>query len=122
MNKKFSLDTSKKVFPIILMVLGLGIMIAQFVTRLNLVAVVGVGYCCIMSAIIFLSLIIKKKVYAPMIFGYGFVSLGEVLFHIIWGVDAGFGAITSSSRSQKTFLMDRIPSREELTRLVMAIS
>ena len=95
MNKKFSLDTSKKVFPIILMVLGLGIMIAQFSTRLNLVAVVGVGYCCIMSAIIFLSLIIKKKVYAPMIFGYGFVSLGEVLFHIIWGVDAGFGAITS---------------------------
>ena len=95
MNKKFSLDTSKKVFPIILMVLGLGIMIAQFATRLNLVAVVGVGYCCIMSAIIFLSLIIKKKVYAPMIFGYGFVSLGEVLFHIIWGVDAGFGAITS---------------------------
>ena len=95
MNKKFSLDTSKKAFPIILMVLGLGIMVAQFVTRLNLVAVVGVGYCCIMSAIIFLSLIIKKKVYAPMIFGFGFASLGEVLFHIIWGVDAGFGAITS---------------------------
>lgn len=95
MNKKFSFDTSKKVFPMILMVLGLGIMIAQFVTRLNLVAVVGVAYCCIMSAIIFISLIVKKKVYAPMIFGFGFASLGEVLFHIIWGADAGFGAITS---------------------------
>ncbi len=95
MDKKFSLDTSKKIFPIILMVMGLGIMIAQFITRLNFLSVVSVGYCCIMSAAIFLSLIIKKKVYAPMIFGYAFASFGVVLFHIIWGADAGFGAFSS---------------------------
>ena len=69
MENKFSLDKSKKVFPIILMVVGLGIMVAQLATRQNLVGLVSLLYCCIMSAIILLSLIIKKKVYLPMVLG-----------------------------------------------------
>lgn len=97
MENKFSLDTSKKIFPIITMVIGIGLMLAQFITRLNFVSVVSVAYCCILSAIIFLSLIIKKKVYAPMIFGYAFVCFGLAVFHIIWGADAGFGAFTSGN-------------------------
>ncbi len=95
MDKKFSLDTSKKVLPVITMIIGLGLMIAQLVTRLNLVAVVGVAFCCIMSLLILLSLIFKKKVYGGMLLGYGFAFLGVNLFHIIWGADAGFGAFTS---------------------------
>ncbi|MDD6012395.1 MAG: sulfatase-like hydrolase/transferase [Oscillospiraceae bacterium] len=94
MEQKFSLDTSKKVFPIITMVIGLGLMLAQLITRLNLVSVVCVAYCCVMSALILLSLIIKKKVYAPMIFAYALPMLGVILFHVIWGADAGFGAFS----------------------------
>ncbi len=96
-KKKITLDTSKKAFPIILMVIGLGVMIAQLVTRLNLVNLVSLLYCCIMSAVILLSLIIKKKVYAPMIFGYAFSAVGMIIFHIIFGTDAGFGAFISSA-------------------------
>ncbi len=95
MSKKITLDTSKKVFPIILMVLGIGVMAAQLITRLNLVNLVSLLYCCIMSAIIFLSLIIKKKVYAPMIFGYAASAVGMIIFHTVWGADAGFGAFIS---------------------------
>lgn len=95
MDKKFSLDTSKKVFPMILCVLGIVLMIAQLATRLNLVNLVNLLYCCIMSAIILLSLIIKKKVYAPMVFGYAASSIGMIAFHTIWGADAGFGAFIS---------------------------
>ena len=95
MENKFSLDKSKKVFPIILMVIGLGIMVAQLATRQNLVGLVSLLYCCIMSAIMFLSLIIKKKVYLPMILGYAFSFIGLYLFHVIWGADAGFGAFCS---------------------------
>ncbi|MBO7319652.1 MAG: sulfatase-like hydrolase/transferase [Clostridia bacterium] len=95
MENKFSLDKSKKVFPIILMVIGLGIMVAQLVTRQNLVGLVSLLYCCIMSAVILLSLIIKKKVYLPMILGYAFSFIGLYLFHVIWGADAGFGAFCS---------------------------
>ena len=95
MENKISLDKSKKVFPIILMVIGLGIMVAQLATRQNLVGLVSLLYCCIMSAVMFLSLVIKKKVYLPMVLGYAFSFIGLYLFHVIWGADAGFGAFCS---------------------------
>ena len=84
MENKISLDKSKKVFPVILMVIGLGIMVAQLATRQNIVGLVSLLYCCIMSAIMFLSLIIKKKVYLPMVLGYGFSFIGLFLFHVIY--------------------------------------
>lgn len=95
MKKNITLDTEKKVFPLIFMVIGLGLMLSLWILRLNIVAVVCVAFNCIMSAVIALSLIIKKKVYAPMILGYAAASIGVVVYYIIWGADAGFGAFTS---------------------------
>ena len=95
MKNSITLDKEKKVFPLIFMALGLGLMLSLWILRLNIVAVVCVAFNCIMSALITLSLIIKKKVYAPMILGYAAASLGIVLYYIIWGADAGFGAFTS---------------------------
>ena len=95
MKKGITLDREKKVFPLIFMFLGLGLMLSMWIARLNIVAVVCVAFNCIMSALITLSLIIKKKVYAPMILGYAAASLGVVVYYIIWGADAGFGAFTS---------------------------
>ncbi len=95
MENKISLDKSKKIFPIILMVIGIAVMAVQLITRLNLIGLVSLIYCCAMSAVIFLSLIIKKKVYAPMIYGYAFAGIGLFIFHVVWGADAGFGAFCS---------------------------
>ena len=95
MKNKITFDKGKKVFPLILMAAGVAIMLAQFILRLNLVSVVAVAYCCIMSAVILLSLLIKKKVYAPMIFGYAAAALGVIVYYIIFGADAGFGAFSS---------------------------
>lgn len=102
MDNKYSLDKSKKVFPMIMMIIGLGIMAAQLITRLNFVSVVAVAYCCIVSALIFISLIVKKKVYLPMLLGYGFAFLGVTVFHIVCGADAGFGAFTSGHTGWST--------------------
>lgn len=95
MKKKITLDKSKKVLPMILMVLGFCIAITAWIVRLNIVCVIAVAYCCIMSAVILLSLIIKKKVYAPMIFGYAAAMTGIMVYYVIHGADAGFGAFTS---------------------------
>lgn len=95
MKKKITLDTSKKVFPLLVMLAGIGIMLTQWIVRLNIVSVVAVAYCCILSAIILLSLAFKKKVYAPMVFGYAAAMLGVAGYYIIWGADAGFGAFSS---------------------------
>lgn len=95
MKKEVQLDFGKKVFPLIIMGLGVALCIAMLVTRLNMTAVVCVAFNCILSALIALSLIIKKKVYAPMVFSYAAVSVGIVIYYIIWGADAGFGAFTT---------------------------
>ncbi len=95
MKKEIQLDFGKKVFPLVLMGVGVALCIAMLVTRLNFTAVVCVAFNCILSAVIALSLIIKKKVYAPMVFSYVAVSLGIVLYYVIWGADAGFGAFTT---------------------------
>ena len=95
MENRFSLDKSKKIVPIIIMAIGIAVAVAQLVTRLNLVTLVCALYCCIASAIILISLIAKKKVYAPMLIGYSASLLGIMLFHIIFGADAGFGAFIS---------------------------
>lgn len=95
MKKKIELDTGKKVFPLILMGIGVVMMLATWILRLNMVCLVAVVYCCIMAAVIVISLIVKNKVYAPMILGYAAASLGIVVYYVIWGADAGFGAFTS---------------------------
>lgn len=95
MKKKIELDTGKKAFPLVLMVTGIILMLALWVLRLNIAAVVLVAFNCIMAAVIALSLIFKKKVYAPMVFAYAAASIGIIVYYIIWGADAGFGAFTS---------------------------
>ncbi|MGN1347528.1 MAG: sulfatase-like hydrolase/transferase [Acutalibacteraceae bacterium] len=95
MNEKYTVDSKIKVLPMISLIIGIGLFIAQFVTRLNMVAVICVGYMCVMSAIILIGLIAKKKVYLHMLLGYASAALAVFLFHVIFGADAGFGAFTS---------------------------
>lgn len=95
MKNKITLDTSKKVIPIIVMILGIGIAAATLIVRLNIMAVVSVAFMCIVSALILLSLLFKKKVYAPMVYGYAIATVGVIAYFVIWGADAGFGAFTS---------------------------
>lgn len=95
MKKEIEFDKSKKVFPIIIAVIGLAMMLAMWITRLNMTAVVSVAYCCIVSALILLSLLFKKRLYLWMVVGYAASLFGIVTYFIIFGADAGFGAFTS---------------------------
>ena len=95
MKKGIEFDKSKKVFPIIIAVIGLVMMLAMWITRLNMTAVVSVAYCCIVSALILLSLLFKKRLYLWMVVGYVASLFGIVTYFIIFGADAGFGSFTS---------------------------
>lgn len=95
MKKGVLFDNSKKVFPIITMVLGIVLGIALLIMRLNLVAVVNVAYMCIISALIILGLLIFKKLYLWNFIGYIASALSIVIYYAIWGADAGFGAFSS---------------------------
>lgn len=95
MKKGIELDKNKKVFPIIIAVIGAALMIAVLAIRLNLVALVNVLFCCVTSAIILVGLLFKKKLYLGFVVGYAESLLGIMLYFIIFGADAGFGAFTS---------------------------
>ena len=95
MKKNIELDTGKKVFPIAVMVVGIGLMLALLIGQLNIIAVVSVAFMCITSALIVLGLIFKNKLYAPFVFAYAFAGIGIASYYTIFGADAGFGAFTS---------------------------
>ena len=95
-------DKSKKIFPMITGIIGILICASLFVLRLNMAAVVAVGYMCVISALILLGLIIKKKLYLWNLIGYGSAGAGIILYYIIFGADAGFGAFTSGLAGWKS--------------------
>lgn len=95
MKKGIVFDKSKKVFPIIVMAVGILLALALLIIRLNFVAVINVAYMCIVSAIIILGVLIFKKLYVWNFIGYAAPGLGIMLYYIIWGADAGFGAFSS---------------------------
>ena len=95
MKKGIIYDNSAKPFPLIIMIAGIVLALALNIMRLNILAVVNVGFMCIVSALIILGLLIFKKLYLGLFAGYGFSGLGIVLYYTIWGTDAGFGAFSS---------------------------
>ncbi len=95
MKKGIVFDKSKKVFPLILAVIGVALGVALLIGRLNFLAVVNVAFMCIVVAFTMLGVFIFKKLYVWNFIAYGVPALCIVLYYAIWGADAGFGAFTS---------------------------
>lgn len=95
MKKKIEFDSGKKVFPIIVSVIGTALMLAMWITRLNMTAVVCVGFCCVVSALIVIGMFFKRRLYLGFLIGYCAALFGVITYYIIFGADAGFGAFTS---------------------------
>ena len=93
---KIQIDKSMKRFPVFIGIIGALAAIALLVLRLNLVAVVNAAYLMVTALIIFLGISVKKKLYVPMMAGYGISLLGIITYYVIWGADAGFGAFTTA--------------------------
>ena len=94
-HKVVEKDVSRKVFPLIMMSLGLLIMLLQWIIGLNKVAIVGILYMIASSVCIAVGVIAKKKLYVWELIGYVAVSFGIATYFIFNGADAGWGAITS---------------------------
>lgn len=102
MKKGIVFDKSKKVFPMIVMAIGIVLALALLIMRLNIVAVVNVAFMCIVVALMMLGLFIFKKLYIWNFITYAINSLAIVLYFSIWGADAGFGAFTSGKAGWST--------------------
>lgn len=95
MKKGITFDKSKKLFPIIIAVISIGLALALQILRLNFVAVVSVLFMCIVAAVIMLGVFIFKKLHLWNVIGYAVNAASIALYYAIWGADGGFGAFTS---------------------------
>ena len=95
MKNKTAFEKSIKPFPVIIGALGIILALVLNIMRLNLLAVVNVGFMCIVSACIFIGVIFCKKLYKWFLIGYGASALGIYVYFLLWGADAGFGAFSS---------------------------
>ncbi|MBQ4571799.1 MAG: sulfatase-like hydrolase/transferase [Clostridia bacterium] len=95
MKKGIVYDKSKKVFPIIIMAIGIVLALALQIMQLNILAVINVAYMCIVVALTILGVLFFKKLYVWNFIGYAVSGLSIVLYYAIWGADAGFGAFSS---------------------------
>ena len=99
MKKGIIFDKSPKVFPIIVMAIGIILALALQIMRLNIVAIVNVAFMCITVALMMLGIFIFKKLYVWNFITYGINALSIVLYYTIWGTDAGFGAWLSGGKA-----------------------
>ncbi len=95
MKKDVIFEKGAKPFPQLIGVLGILLAVALLIARINLLAVVNVGFMCIVAALIIIGTIFCKKVYKWFIVGYGASATGIFLYFLIWGADAGFGAFST---------------------------
>ncbi len=101
MKKKIEFDKGK-VFPKIIGCVGIILAITLLALRLNIVAIVNVAYMCIVSALIAIGVIFKKKLYKWFCVGYSVPALGIYLYFLIFGADAGFGAFSTGKTGWKS--------------------
>lgn len=92
---KTQVDYSKKVFPLIVFVAGLLLMLAQWITGVNMTMIVCLLFCCFTSLFIAIGVIFKKKLYMFMVGGYAATFFGMITYLMYKGADAGFGAFST---------------------------
>lgn len=96
-SRKWSLETDKKVLPLVVLFIAIGLSLSIFITRLNIVAFINAVVCSFIAAYIFLEVVFKKKVSIYSILAYFLLSSSIVMVSTIWGADAGFGAFVSGN-------------------------
>lgn len=91
MEKGMSINFKIRVFPVIIGAFGVLLMLALWIVRLNLIAVISALYCCIVSALLFLGTVTRKRINIWYFYGYVAASFGITMYYIVWGADASFG-------------------------------
>lgn len=74
---------------------SLAIMLAVFISGVNLACIVAVAFCCVVSLLVTIFTIVKKRSPRLMLCAYVIALAAVVLYFIFNGADAGFGAFTS---------------------------
>lgn len=84
------------------MAAGIILMLAIWIAGLNIVALVGAVFLMATAVAMTVGVLVKKRVYMYMLFGYIAVSFGIITLYIFNGADGGWGAFTSARAGYST--------------------
>ncbi|MEG1612980.1 MAG: sulfatase-like hydrolase/transferase [Clostridia bacterium] len=90
MDKQIKTLNKIKSVGFVFAILGITLMLAMWIGRLNLIAVVSAVFCCFVAAIILVELIFKKQLNLYYFIAYTTVSFGVTMYYIAFGVDEIF--------------------------------
>lgn len=84
----------KQVFSFLPNIISMLLIIALLYKRTNMFAVVNVGFMCICTVLVIISLIISKKPSKNVLAAYATSGFAVTMYYVVYGADAGFGAFS----------------------------
>ena len=96
------IERNNKWFPMTGLLIGVAFGILQPVFRWNVLSFIAAGYCVAMAALIFLGLVLFKKIYIQFVYGCLSAFAGILLYYILFGADGGFGAFSTAETGFST--------------------
>ena len=85
----------KQVFSFLPNIISMILIILLLWKRANMFAVVNVGFMCICTVLLILSLIIGKKLSKNVLAAYATSGFAVTMYFAVYGADAGFGAFSN---------------------------
>ena len=85
----------KQVFSFLPNIISMLLIIALLYKRVNMFAVVNVGFMCICTVLVIISLIISKKPSKNVLAAYATSGFAVTMYYVVYGADAGFGAFSN---------------------------
>lgn len=85
----------KQVFSFLPNIISMILIILLLYKRANMFAVVNVGFMCICTVLLILSLIIGKKLSKNVLAAYATSGFAVTMYYTVYGADAGFGAFSN---------------------------
>lgn len=85
----------KQVLSFLPNIISMLLIIALLYKRTNMFAVVNVGFMCICTVLVILSLIISKKPSKNVLAAYATSGFAVSMYYVVYGADAGFGAFSN---------------------------
>lgn len=93
--KTVKFEKSLKGLPFIVAVGAFVLMLCQWIAGINLMTLINVFFLLVMTAVILISVLVKKKVYLWYVVAYGCAAFAVFSFYTVAGADSGWGAITT---------------------------
>ena len=85
----------KEIFSFLPNIISMLLIILLLYKRTNMFAVVNVGFMCICTVLVILSMIISKKPSKNVLAAYATSGFAVSMYYVVYGADAGFGAFSS---------------------------